>query len=94
MAVCSSMAYAGTPRPAAHSSACARVLVGKASRWGKIEKSTTPRVRSSGADGHSTKYVPILGVSTMLPALTPTHTVSGSEGSRSASPDSRSQWQR
>src|SRR6478735_6530731 len=30
----------------------------------------------------------------MLPALTPTHTVSASAGSRSASPDSRIQWQR
>jgi hypothetical protein len=63
----------------------------KASRCGKIEKSTTPRARSSGADGHSTKYPPIRGVITMLPALTPTQTVSGSEGSRSASPDSRIQ---
>lgn len=79
---------------AAHRSASARVFVGKASRCGKIEKSTTPRVRSSGADGHSTKYSPIRGVITMLPALTPTQTVSGSEGSRSASPDSRIQWHR
>ena len=31
---------------------------------------------------------------TRLPALTPTHTVSSSDGSRSASPDSRIQWQR
>src|SRR5262249_46931683 len=54
----------------------------------------TPRVRSSGADGHSTKYSPIRGVITMLPALTPTQTVSGSEGSRSASPDPRIQWAR
>ena len=36
---------------AAHRSASARVFVGKASRCGKIEKLTTPRVRSSGADG-------------------------------------------
>ena len=42
---------------------------------------------SSGADGHSTKYAPIRGVSTMLPALT----LSGSDGGRSASPDSRIQ---
>jgi hypothetical protein len=28
----------------------------------------------------------------MLPALTPTQTMSRSEGSRSASPDSRIQW--
>ena len=34
------------------------------------------------------------GVSAMLPALTPTQTVSVSSGSRSASPDSRSQWAR
>src|SRR3954447_20360959 len=66
---------------AAQRSASAMVLVGKTSRCGKIEKSTTPRVRSSGAEGHSTKYGPILGVSTMLPALTPTQTVSGSEDS-------------
>jgi len=63
----------------------------EASRCGKIEKSTTPRVRSSGAEGHSTKYAPIRVFITMLPALTPTQTVSGSEGSRSASPDSRIQ---
>ena len=37
---------------------------------------------------------PIRGVITMLPALTPTQTVSGSDGSRSASPDSRIQWHR
>src|SRR4051812_6954108 len=30
----------------------------------------------------------------MLPALTPTHTVSGSDGRRSASPDCRIQWHR
>ena len=30
----------------------------------------------------------------MLPALTPTQTVSGSDGSRSASPDCRIQWHR
>ena len=30
----------------------------------------------------------------MLPALTPTQTVSGSDGRRSASPDSRIQWHR
>ncbi|GAA5023171.1 hypothetical protein GCM10025734_80070 [Kitasatospora paranensis] len=30
----------------------------------------------------------------MLPALSPTHTLSRSEGSRSASPDSRIQWHR
>ena len=47
------------------------VFLGKAFRCGKIEKSTTPRVRSSGANGHSTKYVPIRGVITMLPALAP-----------------------
>jgi hypothetical protein len=70
------------------------VFVGKPSRWGKIEKSTTPRVRSCGADGHLTKDAPIRGVITMLPALTPTQTVAGSEGSRSASPDSRIQWHR
>jgi len=52
-------------------------------RCGKIEKSTTPSVRSSGADGHSTKSSPIRGVITMLPALTPTQTVSGSDGRRS-----------
>ena len=30
----------------------------------------------------------------MLPALTPTQTVSGSDGRRSASPDCRIQWHR
>lgn len=38
-----------------HGSAWVSVLVGKMSRCGKIEKSTTPGVISSGADGHSTK---------------------------------------
>ena len=82
------------PMSAAHSSALARVLSGKAFRCGKIEKSTTPNVRSSGADGHSTKAAPIRGVITMLPALTPTQTLSDSDGNRSANPDSRIQWQR
>ncbi len=63
---------------AAHRFASASVFVGKWSRCGKIEKSTTPRVRSSCAAAHSTKDVPILGVMTMLPALTPTQTVSDS----------------
>jgi hypothetical protein len=68
------------------------LFVGKTSRWGKIEKSTMPSVVSSGAEGHSTKAPPIRGVITMLPALTPTQTVSGSAGRRLASPDSRIQW--
>ncbi len=70
------------------------MFVGKTSRCGKIAKSTIPRVRSSGAEGHSTKKSPIRGVITMLPALTPTQVVSGSDGRRSASPDSRIQWHR
>src|SRR6185437_10101128 len=37
---------------------------------------------------------PILGVITMLPALSPTQTVSCSDGKRSASPDCRIQWHR
>src|SRR4051794_11480667 len=89
MAVCSSIAYERTPISAAHRSASAIVFVGNASRCGKIEKSTIPRVRSSGADGQWTKSLPIRGVKTILPALTPTHTVSPSDGSKSASPDSR-----
>jgi hypothetical protein len=40
------------------------------------------------------KSSPTLGVSTMLPALSPTQTVSLNDGSRSASPDSRIQWHR
>jgi hypothetical protein len=40
--------------------------------------------RSIVPSGHSTKYSPIRGVVTMLPALTPTQTVPGSNGSRSA----------
>src|SRR5262249_14953457 len=96
MAVWSSMAYAGPAMSAAHFSASAMVFPGIISwfRCGKIEKPTIPRVWSSGADGHSTKYSPIRGVITMLPALTPTQTVSGSDGRRSASPDCRNQWQR
>ena len=44
IAVSSSIAYAGTCRPAAHFSAWAIVLWGNSSwsRCGKIEKSTTP----------------------------------------------------
>ncbi len=76
---------------AAHRSASAMVFCGNRSRCGKIEKSTTPKVRSSGAVGHSTKYDPMRGVITMLPALTPTQTLSDSDGSRSTSPDSRIQ---
>jgi len=41
-----------------------------------------------------TKSSPILGVITMLPPLSPTQTVSGSDGRRSASPDCRIQWHR
>ena len=42
----------------------------------------------------STKSSPIRGVIAMLPALSPTQTVSCSDGRRSASPDSRIQWHR
>ncbi|MCA2229665.1 hypothetical protein [Nonomuraea aurantiaca] len=58
MAVWSSMAYAGPAMPAAHLSASAMVFPGMSScpRCGKIEKSTTPRVRSLPVGGvHSTK---------------------------------------
>ena len=41
-----------------------------------------------------TKSSPMRGVITMLPALTPTQTVSCSDGRRSASPDCRIQWHR
>src|SRR6187401_1269292 len=95
-AVSSSIAYARPDKPAAHSSAVAIVFHGRSglSRCGKIEKSTIPRVRSSVAEGHVTKSSPIRGVITMLPALTPTHTVSGSVGRRSARPLCRIQWHR
>ena len=53
-----------------------------------------PRAVSSPVGSQWTKSVPIRGVITMLPALIPTHTVSGRVGSRSASPDSRIQWHR
>jgi hypothetical protein len=48
-------------------------------------------MRSSGAFDHSTKWSLIRGVSTMLPALTPTQTSSGNDGSSAASPEARSQ---
>ena len=65
------------------------------SRCGQIEKSTIPSVLSSPLGGfHPTKSSPIRGVITMLPALSPTQTVSLSDGRRSASPDSRIQWHR
>ncbi len=97
IAVWSSIAYAGPPIRAIHSSASAIELPGipSGARCGKIEKSTTPSARSSGAASHSTNSGPIRGVITMLPALSPTQTVSSpSDGSRSASPDSRIQWAR
>src|SRR3954451_21634854 len=54
-----------------------------------------PNVLSSPVGGlHWTKHSPILGVITMLPALSPTQTVSLSDGSTSASPDWRIQWHR
>src|SRR3954449_923016 len=60
-----------------------------------MEKSTMPSVLSPPVGGfHPTKSSPIRGVITMLPALSPTHTVSRSDGSRSASPDCRIQWHR
>ena len=43
---------------------------------------------------HPTKSSPMRGVITMLPALSPTQTVSRSDGRRSASPDCRIQWHR
>ena len=64
-------------------------------RWGQIEKSTMPNVLSSPVGGlHWMKSSPTSGVITMLPALSPTQTVSLSDGSRSASPDCRIQWHR
>src|SRR3954449_12096383 len=54
-----------------------------------------PSVLSSPVGGfHPTKSFPIRGVITMLPALSPTQTVSRSDGRRSASPDCRIQWHR
>lgn len=93
MAVWSSIAYAGPAMSAAHLSASARVFSGICSwsRCGKIEKSTTPSVRSSGAACQLTKSSPIRGVITMLPALIPTQTVSGSDDMIRDSPDSRIQ---
>jgi hypothetical protein len=94
IAVSSSIAYAGPPRPAAHRSAAAMVFVGRSglSTCGKIEKSTIPSASSPPlGDFQPTKSSPILGVITMLPALNPTQTVSPRDGSMSASPDSRIQ---
>src|SRR6187431_1173924 len=54
-----------------------------------------PSVPSLPVGGcHPTKSSPIRGVITMLPALSPTQTVSRSDGKRSASPDCRIQWHR
>src|SRR5438034_6259276 len=54
-----------------------------------------PSVSSPPVGGfHPTKSSPIRGVITMLPALSPTQTVSRSDGKRSASPDCRIQWHR
>ena len=96
-AVSLSIAYAGPGIAAAHLSASAIVFVGSiSSRCGKIEKSTSPSAASSPPTGgcHPTNCWPMRGVSTMLPPLSPSHTVSDREGSRSASPDSRIQWHR
>src|SRR3954447_22511069 len=96
MAVSSSIAYAGPDKPAAHRSAAAMVFVGRSgfSTCGKIENSTSPSASSPPSGGvQMTKSSPILGVITMLPALSPTQTVS-SDGKRSANPDSLIQWHR
>ena len=96
-AVSSSIAYAGPDKPPAQRSALAIVFHGRSSlsTCGKIEKSTIPSVSSPPVGGFQpTKSSPILGVITMLPALSPTQTVSSSDGSRSASPDCRIQWHR
>ena len=56
------------------------------STCGKIEKSTMPSVSSPPVGGFQpTKSSPILGVITMLPALSPTQTVSSIDG-RSCQP--------
>src|SRR6476646_6604896 len=96
IAVSSSITYAGPDKPAAHCSAAAMVLLGRSglSRCGKIEKSTTPSVVSPAGECQLTKSSPTRGVITMLPALTPTQTVSSSDGRRSTRPDSRIQWHR
>jgi hypothetical protein len=97
IAVSSSIAYAGPAMSAAQLSASAIELPGKPSPFtcGQIEKSTTPRVRSSPVgEFQPTKSSPMRGVITMLPALRPTQTVSCSDGMRSARPDSRIQWHR
>ena len=96
MAVSSSIAYAVPDKSAAHRSAVATVFQGKSgfSRCGKIEKSTTPSVLSPAGECQLTKSSPIRGVITMLPALTPTQTVSPSDGRRSARPEACSQWHR
>jgi len=61
-----------------------------------MEKSTTPSATSAPVMGGraSMKSSPTRGAITMLPALSPTHTVSCSAGSRSARPDCRIQWAR
>src|SRR6476659_6035689 len=97
MAVSSSIAYAGPDKPPAQRSALAIVFDGRSSlsTCGKIEKSTIPSVSSPPVGGFQpTKSSPILGVITMLPALSPTQTVLSSDGSTSASPDCRIQWHR
>src|SRR5215207_11092936 len=54
-----------------------------------------PSVSSPPLGGvQRTKSSPIVGASTMLPALSPTQTVSRSDGKRSASPDCRIQEHR
>src|SRR6478735_8631808 len=82
---------------AAQASASAMELPGMPSgaRCGQMEKSTMPSVSSLPVgDLHPTKSSPMRGVITMLPALSPTHTVSVRDGKRSTSPDSRIQWYR
>ena len=94
-AVWSSIAYAAFGMLAAHRSASAIELPGmpSAAKWGQIEKSTRPNVASLPDGGrHWMKSSPTTGVITMLPALSPTQTVSLNDGSRSVSPDSRIQW--
>jgi hypothetical protein len=62
------------------------------SRCGNTEKSTIPSALSPPAGGFQpAKYSPMAGAITMLPPLTPTQTVSRSDGKRPASPDCRIQ---
>ena len=79
-------------RPALRWPSCSTVLVIHVREDREVDD--PKRFVAAGWRLPADEIVPDPGVITMLPALSPTQTVSSSDGSRSASPDCRIQWHR